>query len=91
MEGEYSCYGGGQFKGRMVMLQRWSVYWRENGQSMEVASLMQGEWSCYGGGQFNGGRIIVTDMASLIEGEWSRYRGGNFNRPGIVMLQRWSV
>ena len=24
MEGEYSCYGGGQFKGgRMVMLRRW--------------------------------------------------------------------
>ena len=26
MEGEWSCYGGGQFNGgRMVMLQRWSV------------------------------------------------------------------
>ena len=26
MEGEYSCYGGGQFKvGRMVMLERWSL------------------------------------------------------------------
>ena len=26
MEGEWSCCGGGQFKGgRMVMLQRWSV------------------------------------------------------------------
>ena len=26
MEGEYSCYGGGQFKGgRMVMLRRWQV------------------------------------------------------------------
>ena len=25
-EGEWSCYGGGQFKaGRMVMLQRWPV------------------------------------------------------------------
>ena len=34
MEGEWSCYRGGQFKeGRMVMLQRWS-------------SLMEGEWSC---------------------------------------------
>ena len=26
MEGEWSCYGGGQFKGgRMVMLQKWSL------------------------------------------------------------------
>ena len=26
MEGEYSCYGGGQFKGgRMVILHRWQV------------------------------------------------------------------
>ena len=26
MDGEWSCYGGGQFNGRsMVMLQRWSV------------------------------------------------------------------
>ena len=26
MEGEYSCYGGFQFKvGRMVMLERWSL------------------------------------------------------------------
>ena len=43
MEGEWSCYGGGQFKpgrmvmlqrrtfneGRMVLLERWSVLWRE--------------------------------------------------------------
>ena len=26
MEGEWSCYGGGEFKGgRMVLLQRWPV------------------------------------------------------------------
>ena len=26
MEGEWSCYGGGQFNGgRMIMLERWSV------------------------------------------------------------------
>ena len=37
MEGEWLCYGGGQFNGRrMVMLQRWS--------------LLEGEWSCYRGG-----------------------------------------
>ena len=44
MEGEWSCYRGGQFnEGRMVMLQR---------------SLMEGEWSCYTGGQFNGWRMV---------------------------------
>ena len=43
-EGEWSCYGGGQFKGgRMVILQRWLVKWRENGPVTEVASLMAGE------------------------------------------------
>ena len=27
MEGEWSCYKGGQFNGRrMVMLQKWSLY-----------------------------------------------------------------
>ena len=46
MEGEWSCYGGGQFKGRrMVMLQRWS--------------LMEGEWLSYGGGQFSEGRMVM--------------------------------
>ena len=34
----------------MVMLQRWSVQWRENGHVTEVVSLMEGEWSCYRGG-----------------------------------------
>ena len=43
----------------MVMLQRWSVYWRENGHVMEVASLKQGEWLCYRGGLFNGGRMVM--------------------------------
>ena len=46
MEGEWLCYGGGQFNGgRMVMLQKWSLQWRENGHAMEVVSL-------------NGGRIV---------------------------------
>ena len=43
MEGQWLCYGGGQFNGgSMVMLQKWS--------------LMKGEWSCYINHQFNGGR-----------------------------------
>ena len=46
MEGEWLCYGGGQFNGgRMVMLQRWS--------------LMEGELLCYGVGQFNRGRKFM--------------------------------
>ena len=66
MEGEWSCYGGGQFKrgrmlmlrrwqvrkGRMTMLERWSVEWRENGHVTEVITLMERKWSGYRGGQF---------------------------------------
>ena len=49
-----------------MILQRWSVYWSENGHVTEVDSnrgsmivrevvkLMEGEWSCYGGGQVEG-------------------------------------
>ena len=51
--GECSCYRGGQFNGgKMVTLQRLSIYWKENGHVTEVVTLMEGEWSCYGGGQF---------------------------------------
>ena len=76
MEGERSCYKGGQLKegewscytlmgGKMVILKKWC--------------LMEGAWSCYRGGQYNGGRILVTEVASLNEGEWSCYRGGRFS------------
>ena len=51
---------GGQFNGgRMVMLQRWTVYRRENhrygggrfnGQVTEVVTLMEGKWSYYRSG-----------------------------------------
>ena len=57
---------------RMVMLQRSSVYWRENGHVKEwsvqrrendhvreAASLIEREWSCYGGGHFKGGRMVL--------------------------------
>ena len=44
MEGEWSCYGEGQLKGRsMVMFWRLSLFWRENGHVTEVASLRKGE------------------------------------------------
>ena len=44
MEGEWSCYGGGQFKGgRMVILWRLSHQWREKViRGSEVVSLMEG-------------------------------------------------
>ena len=38
-------------RGRMVMLQRWS--------------LMEGEWSCYRCGQFNGGRMVMLLRCSV--------------------------
>ena len=60
MEGEWSCYGGGQFKrGRMVMLQRQPIYFRGNGQVTEVASLKEGEWSSYKSGQFKSGKMVM--------------------------------
>ena len=46
----------------MVMLQRWSLKWRENGHITEVSL-----------GRKNG---HVTELTSLMEEEWSRYRGG---------------
>ena len=52
MDGEWSCYGGGQFNvGRIVVT--------------EVASLMEGEWSCYKDGLFNGGRMVMLQRWSL--------------------------
>ena len=94
----------GQFNGGgMVMLQRLSVSWRENGHVTEVVSL-KGEWSCYGGCHFNGGRKVirgssvlwresghVTVVVILKEGEWSGYRGCHFNGGKSSEGQRWSV
>ena len=52
MEGEWSCYRGGQFNGgRMVMLQKWS--------------LMEGEWSCYSGLKCNGGRMVLLQRRAI--------------------------
>ena len=78
-------------EGEWSLLQRWPVYWKENGHVREVVSLMEGEWSCYRGGQFNGGRRVMLQRWTLMEGEWSCYRGGQFNGGRMVMLRRWSV
>ena len=52
MEREWSCYGGGQFNGGiMIMLERWSVVWRESGR--------------YGGHQFKGRRMVMLQTLSL--------------------------
>ena len=60
MEGEYSCFRGVHFNGgRMVMLQKWSLYWREYGHVMDVVSFMEGEWSFHRGAHFNGHMYIL--------------------------------
>ena len=47
MEGEWLCYGSGQFNiGRMVMLQRWSQMEGEWLSYTGVVSLVEGEWLC---------------------------------------------
>ena len=39
MEGEWLCYRGDHFNGgKMVRLQRWPVYLKENGHFTEVVS-----------------------------------------------------
>ena len=49
MEREWSCYGGGQFNGGIMIM--WSVLWRESGR--------------YGGHQFKGMRMVMLQRLSL--------------------------
>ena len=52
MEREWSCYVGGQFNGGiMIMLERWSVLWRESGR--------------YRDHQFKGRRMVMLQRLSL--------------------------
>ena len=52
MEREWSCYGGGKFNGGiMIMLERWSVLWRESGR--------------YRDHQFKGRRMVMLQRLSL--------------------------
>ena len=48
----------------MVMLQKRSLYWRENGHT-EVVSFMEGEWSFFRGAHFNGGRVVMLRRWSV--------------------------
>ena len=67
----------------MVMLQRRSVKWREDGHVTEVVTLTEEKWSCYRGRE-NG---YITELASLMEGEWSCYRSGHFKEGKMVVTQ----
>ena len=49
MDGEWSCYRGGQF----------------NGGRIAILQLMDGEWLCYRGGHFNGGRMLMLHKWSV--------------------------
>ena len=60
MKGEWSFYINRKFNGgRMVMLWRWPVEWREHGHVTEVVTLMKGEWSFYINQKFNGWRMVM--------------------------------
>ena len=50
MEVDWSCYGGGQFKGGRIIVTK-------------MSSLKEGEWSSYTGGQFNRGRMVMLQMS----------------------------
>ena len=72
-EGEWSYYVGGQYNvGRMIMLQRWIVSWRENGHVTKIVT--------------NGGRMVMLQKWSPMEGQWSCYRGGQFNGERMVIF-----
>ena len=60
----------------MVMLQKQSLYWRENGDTEVISRRENGH---------------VIEVASLMEVKWFCYKGGLFNGGGMVMLRRWSV
>ena len=60
MEVEWSCYGGGQFKGGRIIV-------------TEVASLKEGERSSYTGSQFNRGRTVMLQrlLRMVMLQKWS--------------------
>ena len=54
----------------MVMLERWSVLWRESGR-YGGHQFKGRRWSCYRGCHFNGGRKVIrgSEVVSLMEGK----------------------
>ena len=81
MEVEWSCYGGGQFKGGRIIV-------------TEVGSLKEGEWSCYRSGRFNGsgqfkrGRMVVTEVA---RGRIVMIQRWSVNGGGMVVIEVASI
>ena len=68
----------------MVMLQKWSFYWMENGHT-EVVSFMEGVVILQGYSLQWRESGYVTEVVSLREGEWSCY--GDVHYKGrMVML-----
>ena len=65
MEGEWSCYRGGQFNGEGEWSLRSGQFKGGRMAFTEVVSLIEGEWSCYRGGHFNGGRMVMLQRWSL--------------------------
>ena len=58
MEVEFSCYGGGQFKGGRIIVTKVASL-KEGEWSSYTWSAGEGEWSCYRGCHFNGGRMVM--------------------------------
>ena len=75
----------------MVILQWWSIQWRENDHVTEVDSLKEGELSCYRAGDKWRENGYVTEVFIVMEGEWSCYGGGQFKGGRMVLLQRQPV
>ena len=69
IEGEWSCYGGGQCN-RGSMIVRGGQFNGGRMVVMEVVSLMEGAWSCYRSGHCNEGRMVMlhinVTVASLV-------------------------
>ena len=90
MEGEWSCYRGGRFKGRRIIV---PLHQNMRGEREDfMPAKIEKVWSCYGGCHFNGRENgHVTEVVTLMEGEWSYYGGGQFKGGRIVMVWRWPV
>ena len=71
MEGEWSCYRGGKFKGgRMVMFHLNAGGGGVGGGGGRMVMLqrwflMEGAWSCYRADQYNGGRMVMLRRWSV--------------------------
>ena len=65
MEGEWSCYGGGQFKEARMVVREVASNGGGNSHVRGVACLMEKEWSCNRGVQFHGERMVMLQRWSI--------------------------